>query len=236
MNCSIVVPVHNEAANLEGFFMEFWNNLGGNKLGIIEIHFVENGSSDNTFEVCKRLEGKVGNVIISHKILYPSYGEAVKKGIMSSSGEIVCVLECDVMDNISFISSSITMIEQSKADFVIASKRHPDSVDLRPFKRRMLTYFFNQLLKIFIDFPGTDTHGLKTIRTDIAKKICEASVTEKEIFQTEMVLLAHRMGFRVAELPVHIRERRSTKVSIFKRIPKVIFIIKELRKSLARFS
>lgn len=234
VSCSIVVPVHNEADNLEELFLQFWNKLGDLREKIAEIHLMENGSNDDTLIVCKKLEKSFPNVVVAQKIPFPSYGEAIKLGIMSASGEVVCILECDAMD-ISFISSSLKIIEENRADFVVASKRHPKSLDLRPFRRRVLTYLFNQWLKVFFNFPGTDTHGLKTIRTVIAKSICSVSITGGEVFQTEIVLLAHRMGYKVAEIPIRLAETRNTKVSLYRRLPKVMNIIKELKQSLARF-
>ncbi len=234
VNCSIVVPVHNEAENLKNLFMQFWDNLGDVREKIAEIHLMENGSNDNTLLVCKELEKKFPGTVIAQKVPFPSYGEAIKQGIMSSSSEAVCILECDVMD-ISFVSSSLAIIEEGQADFVVASKRHPESHDLRPFKRRMLTYLFNQWLKMFFKFSGSDTHGLKTIRTVIAKSICSVSITGGEVFQTEIVLLAHRMGFKVTEIPIRLAETRNTKVAVYRRLPKVMNIITELKRSLARF-
>lgn len=234
MNCSIVIPVHNEAENLQNLLEKFLGSLEGYRQNIHEILLIENGSVDNTLEVCKRLEEKWPGLIISHGLPSPSYGKAVKNGIMSASGDAVCILECDAMD-VSFVLSSMALVEENRADFVVGSKQHPNSQDLRPFKRRMLTYLFNLYLKMFFKFPGSDTHGLKTIRTDIAKKICELTVTGDEVFQTEIVLLAHRMGITVVESPVHIAEVRNTKVSIGRRLPKVMRIVRELKQSLSRF-
>lgn len=234
VNCSIVIPVHNEAENLYKLFMQFWDNLGDLREKITEIHLMENGSNDDTLSVCKELEKKFPNTVIAQKVPFPSYGEAVKRGIMSSLGEATCILECDAMD-ISFVSSSLAIIEQNQADFVVASKRHPKSHDIRPFKRRMLTYLFNLWLKMFFNFPGSDTHGLKAIRTETAKSICKVSITGGEVFQTEIVLLAHRMGFKVTEVPIYLAETRDTKIAVYRRLPKVMNIIAELKKSLARF-
>ena len=58
---------------------------------------------------------------------------------------------------------------------------------------------------------------------------------EKISVQTEIVLLAHHMGFKVIERPLSIEEKRGTQVSIVKRFPKVLNIIRELKKSLNRF-
>jgi hypothetical protein len=60
-------------------------------------------------------------------------------------------------------------------------------------------------------------------------------VTSGEVFQTELVLLAYRLGYRVAEFPVHLRETRDTSVALLRRLPKVIGTVRDVRKSLARF-
>jgi glycosyltransferase involved in cell wall biosynthesis len=234
MTCSVIVPIHNESEHLETFIPEFWENLKGLKQNVVEIHLVENGSTDDSFQICEKLAAALPGVVIPHSISIPSYGEAIKNGILASTGDIICILECDIM-NIEFLSNSLSTIEQGKGDFVVASKRHPESVDARPLKRRMLTLLFNLLLKINFSFPGTDTHGLKAIRTDVAKLLCDLCITGGEIFQTELVLLAYRMGYKVIEIPINIREQRETKVSIVKRIPKVLHLINDLKVSLDRF-
>ena len=145
IKCSVVIPVHNEAANIDSFILQFWNNLGRLQGNITEILLMENGSTDNSYLECRDLEKKLP-VVKVHHIAFPSYGEAIKQGILKATGDVVSILECDAL-NAGFLSDSLTTIEQEKADVVIASKRHPQSIDRRPFKRRMLTFFFNLYLK-----------------------------------------------------------------------------------------
>lgn len=232
--CSVVVPVHNESEKLEEFVMSFWRALGSMQAAVTEIHLVENGSTDNTYEVCRRIQMRLPSVIRAHQLDVPSYGAALKHGIQAASGAVISVLECDVMDT-QFLIASTEVLGQGQADFVIASKRHPQSIDRRPFLRRTLTYLFNLWLKTYFAFPGTDTHGLKTIRSEVAKALCALSITGGEVFQTEITLLAYRLGYHVVELPVHIEEQRDTKVKVVRRVPKVINMIGQLRKSLSRF-
>jgi glycosyltransferase involved in cell wall biosynthesis len=233
ISCSVVVPVHNEAGHLEEFVLQFWDSLGDAKANIAEIILMENGSTDSTFNICERLSERLPLVVPYH-VQTASYGEAVRQGIFAAKGDAVCILECDVMDA-GFLCESLNMIAEGHSDFVVASKRHPGSVDRRPLKRRILTLLFNLWLKYFFDFPGTDTHGLKTIRTDVAGSLCQKTVTGGEVFQTELMLLAYRLGYKVAELPITLSERRAPKVSVVRRLPKVLNIIRELRASLDRF-
>jgi len=232
--CSIVVPVHNEADHIQGLFMDFWKGVDAIRGKILEVHLVENGSEDATYRVCKELEAAAAGVVKAHHLGKASYGDAVKRGILNARGDVTVILECDALD-VPFMSRSMALIEAGQADFVVGSKRHPESIDQRPLKRRMLTLFFNIALKLFFRFPGTDTHGLKAIRSPVAKELCGKSITGGEVFQTEIILLAHRLGYRVREVPVTIREQRKTKILPMQRLPKIIKIVKEIRLSLRRF-
>jgi hypothetical protein len=168
------------------------------------------------------------------QLSFPSYGEAIKQGIIKSSADVICILECDALDT-EFLTSALAVLDGHKADFVVASKRHPQSIDLRPFKRRLLTMLFNTWLKVFFDFPGTDTHGLKAIRAEIAKTLCAIAITGDEVFQSEIVLLAHKFGYRIEEVPIRLEEKRYPSISIRRRLPKIIGVISDLRRSLNRF-
>jgi len=235
MRLSIVIPAHNEAANIERFVAAFLQKLPP-ELGPTEVLLVENGSRDDTLQACRRLQERFPAIVRVLSIGRPSYGEAVKHGILESRGTLVSVLECDVLD-VDFVTSSVGLLQSDEALFVVASKRHPDSVDRRPLKRRLLTAVYNGLLlRIFLGYPGTDTHGLKSIDGAFAKQLCRLAITSDEIFQTELVLLAWRLGIKIHERPITIREMRPAPVSVLKRTPKVLNTIRALKRSLSRFS
>lgn len=119
---------------------------------------------------------------------------------------------------------------------MVGSKRHPESIDRRPLKRRLLTTLYNFVfLRLFIRYPGTDTHGLKSLETPVAKKLCQIAITTDEVFQTEIVLLAWRLGVEIKEIPVQIREMRNPTVTVARRLPKVVNTVRAVQKSLARF-
>jgi glycosyltransferase involved in cell wall biosynthesis len=232
MEYSIVIPAHNEELNLECFVTSFIENLP-QEIVLAEIILVENGSTDQTLNACHRLQQRFPNQIRVLSIARASYGEAIKQGILQSRGTHLSILECDCLDA-NFVSDSIHLFETQQARFIVASKRHAESIDRRPFKRRLLTALYNQLLRRNFGYPGTDTHGLKSIETSCAKQLCEMAITSDEIFQTELVLLAWRLGVEIHERPIRIREIRTAPVTILSRVPSVLATIRELRRSLGR--
>ena len=230
---TIIIPVHNEEDNIVSFVERFIADIPSELKNIIhQILLVENGSTDKTLNQIQVLLDRYPQLIKFLTIKQGSYGEAIKKGILETITDHLIILELDFLD-ISFIEGSIKLFNQNKK-FIVASKQHPDSVDNRPLKRKFLTFIFNIILKIVFKYPGTDTHGLKAIETKLAKKLCNISLTSDEIFQTEIVFLAWKLGNKINELPIEISEKRSTPVSIIKRSPKLFSLIKELKRSLNR--
>ena len=212
----------------------FLDGLAARGIQEAEILLVENGSTDATYETCLVLEKRFPGAVRALRVPEASYGEAVRRGIPAASGEAVFVLECDALDP-DFVVRALDAIGRDETDFVVGSKRHPESVDARPWARRLSTRLFNFALKVLFAFPGTDTHGFKAMRADVARELVEKSVTSGESLQTELVLLAYRLGYRVSEAPVRLRETRATPIPVFRRLPKVLKIVREIRSSLARF-
>lgn len=235
MQYSIVIPVHNESSHLESCIAEFLTMMPAALRGLlVEVILVENGSTDDTWAVCQRLVTQHPNHVRLVQFPRGSYGEAIRAGMLASRGTHLSILECDVLDW-DFVTRSITIFKTQNVQLIVGSKRHPQSVDARPWKRRFLTAAYNRVfLRWMLGYPGTDTHGLKSLEVECAKRLCQQAVTTDEVLQTEIVLLAWRYGWRIEEIPVHIREIRATPVSIRRRLPKVWRTVEELRHSLNR--
>jgi dolichyl-phosphate beta-glucosyltransferase len=233
---SIVIPAHNEAPNIDARVTAFIQNLPREVADVLrEIIIVENGSSDGTLDACRRLEQRFPNLVRIVTIARGSYGEAIKRGMLDSRGTHLSILECDFLDP-RFVSASMAIFRDDRAQFVVGSKRHPYSIDRRPLKRRVLTAVYNFVfLHFFIGYPGTDTHGLKSIESSLAKKLCEITITTDEVFQTELVLLAWQLGIKIEEIPVEVWEMRKPTVSVLRRVPKVLNTVQALLRSLGRF-
>ncbi|MGA9414272.1 MAG: glycosyltransferase [Terriglobales bacterium] len=236
MQYSIIIPAHNESSNIEANVTRFVETVPVQIAAVLkEILIVENGSTDATLDVCCGLEQRFPKLIKVFTLPRGSYGEAIKRGMLESTGTHLSVLECDFLDP-AFVVKSIQMFQTSKVDLIVGSKRHPRSVDRRPIKRRALTALYNLVfLRMFIGYPGTDTHGLKSVEVGCAKSLCQTALTTDEVFQTEFVLLAWRLGMTIEEIPVNISEMRSAPVSVVRRVPKVLNTVRELKNSLSRF-
>lgn len=235
MRCSVIVPLHNEEATVRTALPAFLDNLPREvSEALAELLLVENGSTDRTREEAGLLAARYPGLVRVCSIARASYGSAIRHGIEQAAGSHLTILECDLL-SVSFLGESIRSFRDERARVIVGSKLHPRSVDRRPAARRLMTRGFNLLLRAMTGYPGSDTHGLKSLEGTLARHLCTLAVCGDEVFQTELVLLAWRLGDRVLELPVKLEEIRPAPVRIMRRVPKVAPILWELRRSLSRF-
>jgi len=216
---TIVIPVYNEERLLFGSVIELIERM--KKLPwTYEILVTENGSTDDTREIALRLEREYPQV----RVLLtgePNYGKALRKGILQARGKYVLCDEVDILDT-DFYQRAMAVLEGDQADFVVGSKLHEDAMDRRPMMRHAATMVINTLLRVFLGFKGTDTHGLKAFHKERALEVVNRCVVDRDLFASELVIRAERMDIRMLEIPVEIIEKRAPSINLFKRVPNVL--------------
>jgi len=218
---SIVIPVYNEEGILEeavtGLFREL--EQFRDKFDF-ELILAENGSKDKTIEKGEMLSKKFGNMSIFH-YHEPDYGLALKEGIRRAKGEFVICDEIDLCI-MEFYRKSLHIFENNHAEMVVGSKAMKGARDNRPFKRKFATFVLNMLLKIFLGFKGTDTHGVKAFKKKTLMPVLDKCVVGKDIFASEFVIRAERGGVNVKEIPITLSEKRAPSIKLLNRVPKVL--------------
>ncbi len=218
---SIVIPVYNE----EGLLKTAINDLIGNLAEVLpdlsyEIIVTENGSTDDTLEIAYALERKFDAVRVLHSP-EPNYGRALRRGILEARGTFVLCDEIDICD-IGFHTRALDILQADQADMVVGSKAHPDAQDRRPAMRRAGTAVINGMLKVLLDFKGTDTHGLKAFHRDRLLPVVNRCIVDKDLFASELVIRAERDAYRITEIPIVIVEKRPPSINLVKRVPHVM--------------
>jgi len=219
MLVSVVVPVYNEAKILPQAAAELVGELDGAGWDY-EVIFAENGSRDTTSAILQDLEKTFPRIRSLHEG-EPNYGRALKHGVLEAKGTYVICDEIDLLDA-EFHRNALAVLQSGQADMVVGSKAAEGAHDERPFVRRMGTLVLNGLLRLALDYRGTDTHGLKAFRREALLPVARACKVERDLFASEFVVRAYRMGVRVVEIPVAIKEKRRPSVHLFKRVPNVL--------------
>lgn len=214
---SIVIPVHNEELILRSLVAGITSGLADLPHSF-ELILSENGSTDQTLALANELAQQYDSLVVLSSP-EAGYGKAINAGILHSRGDYVIIFNADLWD-LHFLRTAVRLLNEY--DIVIASKRHHESRDQRPFNRRFITWGFNKLLHILFGFKGSDTHGMKAFRRVPLVPIVRACITNREIFDTEVILRAQRAGLTTVEVPTVVEETRPSRYSPFVRIPRTL--------------
>jgi glycosyltransferase involved in cell wall biosynthesis len=227
------MPAHNEAAYLETAVREVHEGLHARGLEF-ELLVVENGSTDDTPEIARRIAGRYPAVRVA-SLPVANYGAALREGIIDSRGEFVVTFDVDYYD-IGFIVQARPLLESGDdaPAIVVASKRAPGSRDERPWPRRFVTVVFGSMLRIGFSLSVSETHGMKMMRRAPVEELVRRCRFASDLFDTELVIRAERAGFGIAELPARTEERRPSRTSIWRRVPRTLVGLVGLRITLWR--
>ena len=215
---SIVIPVYNEARIVQDAAAELCRKLDDLRWEY-ELILAENGSRDGTLRLLEELPATLPRVRWLHE-QKPNYGRALKRGILEARGEVVICDEIDLCD-VDFYLRALPLLEQG-ADMVVGSKAMKGANDSRPLIRRAATRVINLLLRIATGFQGTDTHGLKAFKRERLTDVARACVVDRDLFASEFVIRAQRMGRDVREIPIALHEKRPPSTALLRRVPRVL--------------
>jgi glycosyltransferase involved in cell wall biosynthesis len=227
------MPAHNEAGYLETAVRELDEGLRA-RGHEYEILVVENGSTDDTLAVGRRLADALPSVQVS-KRAGADYGAALRDGILAARGEFIVTFDVDYYD-LGFVDDALKLLtsDQRVPAIVVGSKRAPGARDERPWPRRLVTTVFSMLLRTVFSLSVSDTHGMKAMRRVDVEPIVEHCRFRTDLFDTELVIRTERAGFPIGELPVTAQERRPSRTPIWRRVPRTIVGMIELRLTLWR--
>jgi len=229
---SIVIPVYNEEGILREAVTELLDGLDTVRAALdapelsFEVIVAENGSRDRTVELAEHLAAERPDVR-TFSLGEPNYGKALRRGILEARGTYVICEEIDLCD-LDFHRRALELLRHGDADMVVGSKAMKGASDHRPLMRRAATRVLNGMLRVALDFRGTDTHGLKAFRREALVETARRCVLDRDVFASEFVIRAHREGKKVVEIPFAVREKRPPSINLMKRVPHVIKSVAKL--------
>ena len=219
---TIVIPIYNEEGILRASVVDLVDRLA--PLGFsYELVLAENGSRDRTVAICEELHERFPQV--QHFSVgqpgHGNYGKALRRGILDARGQYVFCDEIDLCDT-DFYRRALEILESGDADLVVGSKLAAGASDERPLLRHVGSIVINGMLRVALDFHGTDTHGLKAFRHSVVAPIAERCIVDKDLFASELVIRAEREGVKILEIPVRVKEKREPSTHLFRRVPNVL--------------
>lgn len=207
----IVLPTYNEAENLP-LMIDALLTLPVDNLNIL---VVDDNSPDGTGRLADQFaEQHAGRIHVLHRPhktgLGPAYIAGFKQAL-SLDADYILQMDCDFSHQPKYIPDMLAFIEKGN-DLVVGSRYvRGGSVDEKwSFTRKALSWFANRLyVHILLGIPMTDaTGGFRLWRRNTLLGIDLDSIRYNGyIFQVEMAYVACRLGYKVAEIPIHFPDR-----------------------------
>ena len=230
---SIVIPAYNEENRLPNTLEQLFRFLEKQPFAS-EIIVVENGSSDQTFEIAQQFANGQKNVHVLHNE-QRGKGRAIQRGVVAASGEYIFLCDADLSMPVEEIRKFIPL-QLEKFDIAIASREAPGSVRYNePYYRHFTGRVFNTLIRLLV-LPGLqDTQcGFKCIRAQVARDIFPYQTLTGWAFDVELLYIARHHGYQIVEIPIHWYFNADSKISVFRDSLRMFLDLLRIRRNAFR--
>jgi putative flippase GtrA len=198
----IVVPVHNEAAGLELSMRRLHGYLVERFPLTWVVTIADNASTDGTWPLARRLAERLPGVRAVH-LDEKGRGRALRAAWLRSPSPVVAYMDVDLSTDLDALLPLVAPLVSGHSDVAIGTRLAPDARVVRGPKRELISRGYNLLLKATLHSGFSDAQcGFKAVRTDVARTLLPLVEDEAWFFDTELLVVAERNGFRIHEVPV----------------------------------
>jgi len=204
MDISVVIPLFNEEESLPELFSWIKRVMEENRFSY-EVFFVNDGSTDNSWQVIEQLREENPDVV--HGIKFRrNYGKspALYCGFDRVQGDVVITMDADLQDSPDEIPELYRMIKEDGYDLVSGYKMNRRKGD--PLSKTIPTKLFNATARKVSGIHNLHDFncGLKAYRRDVVKNIEVYGEMHRYI-----PYLAKNAGFsKIGEKRVHHQKRK----------------------------
>ena len=213
-----VIPVLNEeralpgsVERLHGFLREAMQAYDW------RIVVADNGSTDRTPMVCEELSHRfeeVGYLRLEER----GRGRALRTAWLASDADYLCYMDVDLSTELEAIPPLIDSLASQGYDLAIGSRlKKGANVIGRSLKREVVSRCYNLIIQSMFLVGFRDAQcGFKAISREAARELAPLVLDNSWFFDTELLILAEKNGYRLYELPVKWTDDPDTRVKIAK--------------------
>ena len=214
----IVIPVLNEEVSLPrciSRLVEFLESADTPEWDV-RVTVADNGSTDGTPEVGRVLSEADSRIAIT-RLEQRGRGRALKRAWMASTADVRCFMDVDLSTGLDALPALVAAVSDGGYGVAIGSRLMPDSrVVGRTLKREVTSRSYNALIRIM--FPRKTFRdaqcGFKAVSPEVCRRVLPLVANNGWFFDTELLLLSLRAGYRIKEIPVHWEDDPDTRVRI----------------------
>jgi dolichyl-phosphate beta-glucosyltransferase len=212
---SIVVPLYNETHRLTPGIEAIRAYLDSRNFSS-EVVFVDDGSTDGTADMVNRvIEGDDRFRLVAYT---PNQGKgkAVKVGMLEAKGAVRLFTDIDLSVPIEVADEFLAKIQEGNPIVIGTRRVEASNVKVhQPRYRELLGEAYRRIVQaVFAPGISDFTCGFKAFNAEATETIFSQSRIKRWSFDTEILFLATRWGYRVCEIPVEWINSPATRVNL----------------------
>ncbi|HVP04208.1 MAG TPA: dolichyl-phosphate beta-glucosyltransferase [Dehalococcoidia bacterium] len=212
----VVVPVYNEEKALPKSIPELRAFLRGGSFPYEwRIVIADNASIDETPAVSRKLEDEYPGEVTYVRIERKGRGYALKKTWGESTADVMSYMDVDLSTGLEAFPPLIKAIAEEGYGVSTGSRLAPNAQVERSLKRTVLSRGYNLIIKAMMWTRFSDAQcGFKAISREVAQRVLPLIQDNNWFFDTELLVLAEKMGYKIKDVPVRWVEDPDTRVKI----------------------
>ena len=210
----IMIPVLNEERDLPRCVATLRGFLAGAIPNPWRIVIADNGSDDTTPDVSRRLMQEypeVGYLRLEQR----GRGRALRKAWLESQADLVSYMDVDLSTDLSAFPPMVKALEEGY-DLAVGSRlARGAKVSRRVLKREITSRGYNMLIKTMFFTKFSDAQcGFKALTRAAAQALVPHIKDTGWFFDSELLIIAEKRGFRIKDVPVAWTDDPDTRVRV----------------------
>lgn len=212
----VVIPVYNEEDALPVSIPRLCAFLRDSLPNQWRVTIADNASIDGTRaaseSLCREVEG-VNYLYLPEK----GRGRALRAAWLGSDYDIVSYMDVDLSTDLSHFPSLVSELESGSHVAIGSRLSRGSKVRQRSFKREFTSRSYNLLIwsMFFVGFPDAQC-GFKGMTREAAQAIIPHVKNNNWFFDTELLILAEKRGYRIGVVPVAWEDDPGSTVNVVK--------------------
>lgn len=213
-----VIPVHNDekrlAANIETLHAFLDENLSQYDWCII---IADNASTDATPEIARRFAERLSRTVY-HRLEQKGRGRALRETWMHSDADFVSYMDVDLSTNLKAVPEMMELFERGW-EVILGSRLIAGANITRCRYREIISRGWNFLVGAAFNTRFSDAQcGFKGLSREAREILVPQTEDTKWFFDTELLILAEKQGFRMHEIAVEWDEDVDSTVQLARTI------------------
>jgi putative flippase GtrA len=210
----LVIPVYNEEVDLEPCVRRLHEHLTSSFPYAFRLTVADNASTDATLAIAHRLAAELPDVTVVH-LDEKGRGRALRTVWLASDAAVLAYTDVDLSTDLNALLPLVAPLITGHSDLALGTRLARGSRVVRGTKRELISRSYNLLLRGTLSARFSDAQcGFKAIRADVAAQLLPLVEDTGWFFDTELLVLAERVGLRMHEVPVDWVDDPDSRVDI----------------------